>query len=124
VAAGTRGVLPDPAQAAFGRETVDAREVAADAVVSAALTLPFMAAARLVAVRHGQALAPKGGEALAGYIASPNPTTVLLLLADESLRAGRDRKSDHWLLQAIAGGRGPAVMGQPGARRRRGREEW
>jgi DNA polymerase III delta subunit len=105
---------------------LDAREVGVDAVVSAALTLPFAAPARLVALRHGQALAPKGGEALAGYVASPSPTTVLLLLADESLRAGRDRKSDHWLLDALGGadGQGRGVVVEPIVRRGRALEEW
>src|SRR6185503_2338712 len=83
----TRALFPPAAPAAFDREVLDAREVSAEVVVSAALTLPFAAAARLVAVRHGQALAAKGSEALGGYVAAPSPTTVLLLLADESLRA-------------------------------------
>jgi DNA polymerase III subunit delta len=126
LAAITRALFPDPAHAAFDREVLDAREVGPDAVVSAALTLPFMAAARLVALRHGQALAAKGGEALGGYVAAPSPTTVLLLLADESLRAGRDRKSDHWLLEAVggAGGRGHGVVVEPVVRRGRALEDW
>ncbi len=107
----TRALFPDAAHAAFDREVLDAREAGVDAVVSAALTLPFAAAARLVAVRHCQALVAKGGEALGGYAASPSPTTVLLLLADEALRAGRDRKSDHWLLATMV-----AAPSRPGAR--------
>jgi len=124
LAAVTRALFPDPAHAAFDREVLDGREVGADALVSAALTLPFMAAARLVALRHGQALAPRGGEALTGYVASPSPTTVVLLLADESLRAGRDRKSDHWLLETVAGGRGQTVVVEPVVRRGRALEDW
>jgi DNA polymerase III subunit delta len=126
LAAITRALFPPAAPAAFDREVLDAREVSAEAVVSAALTLPFAAAARLVAVRHGQALAAKGSEALAGYVAAPSPTTVLLLLADESLRAGRERKSDHWLLDTV--GKAPAaaraVVVEPVARRGRALEEW
>ena len=126
LAAVTRALFPDPAHAAFDREVLDAREAGVDAVVSAALTLPFAAAARLVAVRHCQALVAKGGEALGGYAASPNPTTVLLLLADEPLHAGRDRKSDHWLLQTMAassaGSKGVVV--EPVARRGRALEDW
>ena len=122
----TRALFPESGHAAFDREVLDARETGVDAVVSAALTLPFAAAARLVAVRHCQALVAKGGEALGGYAASPNPTTVLLLLADEPLRAGRDRKSDHWLLDTMAaapaGSRGVVV--EPVVRRGRALEDW
>src|SRR5262245_48010579 len=80
-----RALFPDPGHAAFDREVLDGRETSVDGVLSASLTLPFGAAARLVVVRHCQALASKGGDALRQYAASPNPTTVLLLLADESL---------------------------------------
>jgi DNA polymerase III delta subunit len=45
---------------------------------------------------------------------------VLLLLADESLRAGRERKSDHWLLGVVPAG----VVVEPVARRGRALEEW
>ena len=120
LAAVGRALFPDPSQTAFDREILDGREVSVDGLVSAALTLPFGAAARLVAVRHCQALAAKGGEALGQYVAGPNPTTVLLLLADESLRASRDRKGDHWLLGVVPAG---AVV-EPQARRGRALEEW
>jgi DNA polymerase III delta subunit len=124
LAAVSRALFPDPAHAAFDREVLDAREVSAEGVVSAALTLPFSAAARLVVVRHCQALAAKGGEALGQYIAGPNPTTVLLLLADESLRASRDRKSDHWLLGVVPASAATGVVVEPMARRGRALEEW
>ena len=116
----SRALFPDPAHAAFDREILDGREVSLESLLSAALTLPFGAAARLVAVRHCQALAGRGGEALGEYAKSPSPTTVLLLLADEPLRAGRDRKADHWLLGAVPAG---AVV-EPVARRGRALEEW
>jgi DNA polymerase III subunit delta len=119
-----RALFPDPAHAAFDREILDGREVSVDTLVSAALTLPFGSAARLVVVRHCQALAAKGGEALAQYLARPNPTTVLLFLADESLRASRDRKSDHWLLAAMPAGDATAAIVEPVARRGRALEEW
>ena len=124
LAAVTRALFPDPAHTAFDREILDGREVSVDGLVSAALTLPFGAAARLVAVRHCQALAAKGGEALGQYVASPNPTSVLLLLADESLRASRDRKSDHWLLGVMPAAGSTAVVVEPVARRGRALEEW
>lgn len=120
LAAVSRALFPDPSQAVFDREILDGREVSVDSLVSAALTLPFGAAARLVIVRHCQALAAKGGEALGRYVASPNPAAVLLLLADESLRANRDRKSDHWLLGAVPA----AGVVEPQARRGRALEEW
>lgn len=120
LAAVGRALFPDPSHTAFDREILDGREVSVDTLVSAALTLPFGSAARLVAVRHCQALAAKGGDALGQYAAAPNPTTVLLLLADESLRASRDRKSDHWLLGVVPGG---AVV-EPQVRRGRALEEW
>jgi DNA polymerase-3 subunit delta len=120
LAAVSRALFPDPAYAAFDREILDGREVSVEQMVSAALTLPFGAAARLVAVRHCQALASKGGEALGEYAARPSPTSVLLLLGDESLRAGRDRKSDHWLLGVVPG----SAVVEPVARRGRALEEW
>src|SRR5262249_20542163 len=68
--------------------------------VRSASTLPFMSAMRLVAVRRCQALPAKGADVLAAYARNPNPSTALLLLADESLAASRDRR-DHWLLGAV-----------------------
>jgi DNA polymerase III subunit delta len=119
LAAVSRALFPDPAHAAFDREVLDGREVSVEHTLSAALTLPFGSAARLVAVRHCQALAAKGGE-LGEYVKSPNPTSVLLLLADESLRAGRDRKADHWLLGVVPA----SFVVEPVARRGRALEEW
>jgi DNA polymerase-3 subunit delta len=124
LAAVSRALFPDPAHAAFDREVLDGRDVSVDGVVSAALTLPFGAAARLVAVRHCQALASRGGEALGQYVGAPNPTTVLLLLADESLRGGRERKGDHWLLGVVPAAASTAVTVEPVARRGRALEEW
>jgi DNA polymerase III subunit delta len=116
----SRALFPDPASSAFDREILDGREASAEGVLSAALTLPFSAAARLVAVRHCQTLPAKGGEGLSEYAKSPNPTTVLLLLADESLRAGRERKSDHWLLGIVPA----AAVVEPVMRRGRALEDW
>jgi DNA polymerase-3 subunit delta len=124
LAAVTRALFPDPAHTAFDREILDGREASVEGLVSTALTLPFSAAARLVVVRHCQALAAKGGEALGQYVAQPNPTTVLLLLADESLRASRDRKTDHWLLGIVPASAPTGVVVEPVARRGRALEEW
>ena len=97
----TRGLFPDRALAAWGREVFDARESAVDEIVRAASTLPLGVDRRLVAVRRAQALAAKGAETLGGYAKSPNPASCLLLLADEPLRASRERRTDHWLLGTL-----------------------
>ena len=99
--AATRGLFPDRALAAWGREVFDARESAADEIVRSASTLPLGVDRRLVAVRRAQVLPAKAAEAIGGYAKSPNPATCLLLLADEPLRASRERRTDHWLLGAL-----------------------
>lgn len=99
--AATRAMAPDPSLAVFDRDVFDGQEVEADTVVSAALTLPVQAAFRLVVVRRAQALATRGAESLTRYVAGPNPTTCLLLLADEPLGASRDRRNPHWLLDVV-----------------------
>src|SRR5438552_8071413 len=98
--AATRGLFRDPSETVLGREVFEGAEVAVDDVVRAASTLPFMTAMRLVVVRRCQALPVKEAEALAAYGRDPNPSTCLLLLADESLAASRDRR-EHWLLGAV-----------------------
>ncbi len=118
--AATRAMAPDPALTMFDRDVFDGQEVEADTVVSAALTLPVQAAFRLVVVRRAQALAARGAQALARYVAGPNPTTSLLLLADEVLSISRDRKQPHWLLDVVPS---PAVV-ELLPRRGRALEEW
>ena len=103
LAAATRGLFREPGEAALGREIFEGAEVSVDDVVRAASTLPFMSAMRLVAVRRCQALSAKGADTLAAYARDPNPSTALLLLADESLSASRDRR-DHWLLGSVPAG--------------------
>ncbi len=115
-----RRLFPEPAHALLDREVLDARQTDVETVVSAARTLPVLAAARLVAVRHAQALPAKGADTLARYVAGPNPSATLLLLADEPLGAGRDRKGPHWLLGVVPAA---GVVEQP-ARRGRALEEW
>ena len=110
--------VPDEIQ--LGREVLDGTEVTADTVVRSAMTLPFMTARRLVAVRRSQALSAKTGDALIAYARDPNPATCLLLLADEPLAASRERRADHWLLQAIPA---TATVTLP-ARKERALEEW
>lgn len=119
LAAATRALFRDAGEATLGREVLEGGEVSADDVVRAASTLPFMTAMRLVAVRRCQALPAKGAEALAAYARDPNPSTCLLLLAEESLGASRDRR-DHWLLAAVPAA---AVVALP-ARDARSSEAW
>src|SRR2546427_772323 len=53
----TRGLFPDRALAAWGREVFDGRESSADEIVRAAATMPLGVDRRLVAGRRPQALA-------------------------------------------------------------------
>jgi DNA polymerase-3 subunit delta len=100
LAAATRGLFRDPGEAALGREVFEGAEAAVDDIVRAASTLPFMTTMRLVVVRRCQALSAKGAETLAAYARDPNPSSCLLLLAEESLAASRERR-EHWLLTAV-----------------------
>jgi DNA polymerase-3 subunit delta len=114
LAALTRRLFPDAAERLAGREVFDAVETPVDTIVQAAETLPFMTARRLVVVRRCQGLAARDADRLAAYVRAPNPTTCLLLLADEPLAASRERRQDHWLLAAGAaapGGTRPARGG-------------
>jgi DNA polymerase III subunit delta len=120
VAAATRGLFPEATQVALGREVLEGAETTGEAVVRAASTLPFMTAMRLVVVRRAQALPPKAADALAAYGRDPNPSTALLLLADEPLGASRDRRTDHWLLQAMP----PAAVVTLPVREGRSLEAW
>ncbi len=119
LAAVTQGLCSDPNAAIFDREILDGREVTISLAVQSAMVMPVMAPRRLVAVRHCQALAVKGVDALVDYCARPNPTACLLLLADESLVATRDRK-DHWLLGAVPAG---AIVALP-SRQGTALEQW
>ena len=119
LAAATRGLFREPGEAALGREIFEGAEVSLDDVVRAASTLPFMSGMRLVAVRRCQALPAKGADALAAYARNPNPSTALLLLADESLGASRERR-EHWLLTAVP----PAAIVSLAMRDGRSAEAW
>jgi DNA polymerase-3 subunit delta len=109
----------DAGSAALGREVLDARNVSVDAIVRGALTLPFLGATRLVAVRHAQALPAKQSDTLVAYLRAPSRSTCLLLLADEPLHAQRDRR-EHWLLGAVPA----AMIIELGLRRGRELERW
>jgi DNA polymerase III subunit delta len=115
-----RGLFTDASELALGREMLEGAEVSVETAVRSAMTLPFMTRRRLVVVRRAQALANKGAEALIAYARDPNPTTCLLLLADEGLGASRERRADHWLLGALPAA---ALVALP-LRRGRALEDW
>ncbi|HSE91735.1 MAG TPA: DNA polymerase III subunit delta [Methylomirabilota bacterium] len=120
LAAVTRALFTNPSSTAFDREVFDGRETDPEAIVTAALTLPLAAPRRLVAVRRAQAVPARAAEALARYVAAPNPSACLLLLADEALHPSRDRRTAHWLLGVVP----PAAVVAPALRRGRAVEEW
>src|SRR2546427_528880 len=60
LAAATRGLFPDRALAAWGREVFDGRERGVDEIVRSAMTLPLGAGRRLIAVRRAQAPGAQG----------------------------------------------------------------
>ncbi len=95
VARVTRGLFPDTSDLSLLREVVDAKDAGAETIVQSALMLPWIAARRLVVVKGADALGAKQGEPLAAYLRSPNPSTVLLLLAAQALPAS------HWLMNAV-----------------------
>jgi DNA polymerase-3 subunit delta len=91
----TTALFPDGAAASLSREVLDAREAGPDAIVRAALTLPFLAERRLVVARGVEALGSRPPQSLVDYVTAPNPSTVLLLAAGEELAAA------HWLVEAV-----------------------
>ncbi len=91
----TRALFPEGSDATLSREVLEAREAGAEAIARSALTMPFLAARRLVAVRGAEGLGPKQAESLVAYIATPNPATVLLFLVEQDL------PSSHWLARAV-----------------------
>lgn len=95
VARFSRALFPDPSALSLSREVFEAREAGAEAIVQSALMLPWTGSRRLVVVRGVGGLSAKQGEPLAAYLKSPNPSTVLLLLAAAAL------EGSHWLLKAL-----------------------
>jgi DNA polymerase III subunit delta len=115
----TRGLFADPTERALGREVLEGEEVSVEAVTRSAATLPLMTLRRLVIVRRAHLLSARGRDMLAAYARDFNPTTCLLLVADDVLPAVRGRV-DHWLLGALPPA---AIVGLP-IRRGRGVEDW
>jgi DNA polymerase-3 subunit delta len=120
LAAVTRGLFRDATEAALGREVLDGPDTTADTVVRVASTLPFMTVRRLVAVRRAHLLPARVADVMTAYARDPNPSSCLLLLADEPLGVSRERRNDHWLLQAMP----PAAVVALPAREGRSLEVW
>src|SRR5262249_27687327 len=99
----TSALFSEGTDPALLRESFDVKEAGAESVVQAALMLPWGSARRLVVARGVEDLGAKQGEPLAAYVRAPNPSTVLLLLASQTLNAA------HWLMQAIPSGSSVAV---------------
>ena len=91
----SRALFPGQTELSLAREVLDARAAGAEAIVQAALTLPWLGDRRLVVARGADGLTAKAGEALTAYAKTPNPSTVLVLLADSLL------DGSHWLLRAL-----------------------
>jgi DNA polymerase III subunit delta len=113
-------LFADPSERALGREVLEGDAVTTETIVRSAMTLPFMTRWRLVVVRRAQALNAKGADILTAYARDPNPTTCLILLADDNLLASRERRSDHWLLGALPA---TALVALP-LRKGRALEDW
>jgi DNA polymerase III subunit delta len=94
----TGALFPGTVDLALARETLDARDAGADGIVGSAMLLPWTTPRRLVVAKAVEGLPAKQGAALVAYCRSPNPSTVLLLLAGQSLPAS------HWLLSAVPPG--------------------
>ena len=115
-----RGLFADASELALGREVLEGDEVSVETIVRSAMTLPLMTRRRLVVVRRAHALGARGADTLTAYAGDPNPTTCLLLLADEALGVSRERRTEHWLLAALPP---TAIVALP-LRKGRALEDW
>jgi DNA polymerase-3 subunit delta len=91
----TRGLFPEGGDLTLSREVLDSREAGAEGIVQAALLLPWTGSRRLVVARGIEELGARAADPLADYCRTPNPSTVLMLLAPQALTAA------HWLHKAI-----------------------
>lgn len=96
---------PDPC----GHDYFDGDECSAGDVVSACLTMPFGDGVRLVMVRSADRLLGSGSDILLEYMASPSPTTWLVLLFDKLDRRSklfREARRRGWVHDCSAGKEG------------------
>jgi DNA polymerase-3 subunit delta len=90
-----RAMFPGQTDLSLVREILDARAVGADGIAQSALMLPWLGDRRLVVARGVDGLAARAAESLAAYVKDPNPSTVLVLVAETLL------EPSHWLLRAV-----------------------
>lgn len=100
----SHAMFPGQTELSLVREILDARAAGADGIVQSALMLPWLGDRRLVVARGVDGLVAKSAESLAAYVKAPNPSTVLVLLAETLL------EPSHWLLRAVPA---PAVVAAP-----------
>ena len=87
----------------FNSEVFDGASADGAAIVTACNTLPFASAYRLVTVRNADKLKAADARAVADYLASPCPTTVLALFAAKLSKSSRLYKA------AAAFGKGAVI---------------
>lgn len=79
-----RQALGDAVASAFNLDVLEAKQATADAILTAARTLPMLGNKRLVVVRDAHEIATEQLERLLPYASDPSPRTVLVLLADKA----------------------------------------
>ncbi|MDR1775734.1 MAG: DNA polymerase III subunit delta [Actinomycetes bacterium] len=73
----------------YDTQTFEGGEALATDIVAAAQTVPFLSSARLIVVNNLQAFSADQMEILAGYVAEPNPTTILVLIGEKLLKTSK-----------------------------------
>lgn len=89
----------------LSEDLFDGKQSSAGAVITAARTLPMMAKRRLVTVRAVEQMSADDQEAVIGYFAKPEPSTVLLLVAlqlDGRRRLALEAKKHGYLFVAAS----------------------
>src|SRR5450756_74004 len=76
-----RQLLSSEVDPDFNLEVLDASEVGVENIIDSAETVPLMSPRRLVIAREVDKISRKEQGRLAEYIESPNPATVLVLVA-------------------------------------------
>ncbi len=94
-------VLGQDSSPEFNADYFHGKESEPVEVISAAQTLPMMSERRLVVVRHVDEWKGAEREKLNQYMASPNPSTVLVMIStDLALRGSGAKKEDHALVSS------------------------
>ncbi|MEO0250568.1 MAG: DNA polymerase III subunit delta [candidate division WOR-3 bacterium] len=86
----------------FNADYFYGKEAEVGEVVAACETLPMMAERRLVVFRRVEETKGASRERLLSYLGSPNPTTVLVLVAGElAVKGANAKKEDKALVEAV-----------------------